>query len=257
MYHHQAQVNRFELKYVVNEGYIPGIREFLRGYLELDEYARPELANNYLIHSLYLDSPGLALCMATMHGHKNRFKLRIRFYDECPENPVFFEIKQRLNDIIHKERVMVRRDAVLRLLTHNWPEPSDLVRPDPDDFAKLTRFCSLRNVLEADGRVFVSYLREAYVSPFDDQIRVTFDHQLHASQYDGVLEILPINTWLQPPIEGVVLELKFCDRFPMWMHDLVQEFNLERTVMAKYVACVETQWLTGPRMTTSPRREAV
>ena len=104
MYQHRAQVNRFELKYIVNEAQIPGIREFIRDYLQLDEYARPELANNYQIHSLYLDSPDLALCTATMHGHKNRFKLRIRFYDEEPEHPVFFEVKQRLNDIIHKER---------------------------------------------------------------------------------------------------------------------------------------------------------
>src|SRR5438105_10595078 len=127
------------------------------------------------------------------------------------------------------------------------------MRADPNAFAVLQRFCSLRNVLEAEGRIFVSYLREAYVGPFDDQIRVTFDHQLYASQFDGMLDVLPIDTWLQPPIPGVVLELKFCDRFPMWMNELVQEFNLERTVMAKYVACVETQWLTGPRLTS--RRE--
>ena len=257
MYHHQAQVNRFELKYIINEGLVPGIREFLRCHLEPDEYARPELANNYEIHSLYLDSPGLALCLATMHGHKNRFKLRIRFYDEDPSNPVFFEVKQRLNDIINKDRVAVHRSAVIRILEHNWPEPGDLLQYSPKNFASLNRFCSLRNVLQADGQIFVSYLREAYVTPFDDQVRVTFDHQLRASHFDRELRLIPIPTWLQPPIEGVVLELKFCDRFPQWMHDLVQEFNLERTVMAKYVACMETQWLTGPRLAVAERRTAV
>ena len=257
MYQHRAQVNRFELKYVVAEAMICGIREFVRGYLELDEYAQPELANNYQIHSLYLDSPDLALCTATMHGHKNRFKLRIRFYDEQPENPVFFEIKQRLNDIIHKDRVAVQRSAVSRLLNQKWPEPDDLVRYNAKSFATLERFCSLRDLLHADGRLFVSYLREAWVTPQDDQVRVTFDHQLQASNFDRTLRLFQIHTWLQPRIEGVVLELKFCDRFPFWMHDLVQEFNLQRTVMAKYVACVETQWLAGPRLTAGNGKVAV
>jgi SPX domain protein involved in polyphosphate accumulation len=254
MYHHQAQVNRFELKYIINEGLAPGIREFLRCHLELDEYARPDLANNYVIHSLYLDSPGLDLCLATLHGHKNRFKLRIRFYDDDPLNPVFFEVKQRLNDIINKDRVAVHRRVVHRLLDHNWPEPSDLCQNSPKNFAALKRFCSLRNVLQADHGLFVSYLREAWVSAFDDQVRVTFDHQLQAShQLDQTLRMFGLKTWQQPRIEGIVLELKFCDRFPLWMNELVQEFDLERTVMAKYVACVESHWATGPRLSMSPR----
>jgi hypothetical protein len=39
-------------------------------------------------------------------------------------------------------------------------------------------------------------------------------------------------------VDGVVLELKFTDRFPNWMHDCVQIFNLRRTTMPKYVECV-------------------
>jgi SPX domain protein involved in polyphosphate accumulation len=253
MYHHRLQTNRFELKYIVHPDLIPQIREFVRPHLALDEYARPELGNAYEIHSLYVDSPDLALCEATVQGHKNRFKLRIRFYDEDPKQPVFFEIKKRVNDIIQKERAAVRRDAVLRLLNKKWPDASDLVDPNPKNFATLERFCSLRDLLNADGRVFVSYVREAYVSPNDEQIRITFDHQLQASHYDRTLRMFQIHAWHQPRVEGVVLELKFCDRFPFWMHELVQEFNLQRTVMAKYVACVETQRLAGPPLKSASR----
>lgn len=255
MYHHQAQVNRFELKYIIHEGYVAPIREFLRCHLELDEYARPELANNYQIHSLYLDSPGLDLCLATLHGHKNRFKLRIRFYDDDPLNPVFFEVKRRVSDVIIKDRVGVHRRSVQRILDHNWPEPDDLLQNNPKNFADLKKFCSLRNVLEAERGLFVSYLREAWVAPFDDQVRVTFDHQISAShQLDDTLRMFGLKTWIQPQIPGIVLELKFCDRFPQWMNELVQEFNLERTVMAKYVACVESHWTTGPRVSLTPSR---
>jgi len=59
-----------------------------------------------------LDNPGLSLCHATIDGVKNRFKLRIRFYDHVESNPVFFEIKRRVNDVILKERAAVRRASV-------------------------------------------------------------------------------------------------------------------------------------------------
>src|SRR4051812_9192400 len=113
MYRHKLQSNRFELKYLVSEGAARAAREFCSSYLTPDEYARPELGNAYRIHSLYLDSPGMDLCRASMTGLKNRFKLRIRFYDEVPHHPVFFEIKSRLSDVVKKERAAVRRDRVL------------------------------------------------------------------------------------------------------------------------------------------------
>jgi SPX domain protein involved in polyphosphate accumulation len=257
MYHHRLQTNRFELKYIVNAAMIAHIRNFIRPHLVLDEYARPELGNAYAIHSLYLDSPDLSLCEATLQGHKNRFKIRIRFYDEDPASPVYFEIKRRVNDIIQKERAAVRRDAVLRLLNKKWPDPSDLVEYSPKNFATLERFCSMRDMLNADGKVFVSYIREAYVSPNDEQIRITFDHQLQAGRYDSTLRMFQVQSWLQPRMEGVVLELKFCDRYPFWMHDLAQEFNLQRTAMAKYVTCVESQRFAGPRLTCVNSRVAL
>jgi len=56
----------------------------------------------------------------------------------------------------------------------------------------------------------------------------------------GSLAVNPHDSWLQPPIEGIVLELKFTDRFPKWMGELVKSFNLWRDCMAKYVYCAES-----------------
>ena len=52
------------------------------------------------ITSLYLDSSALHLYRQTVQGIKNRFKLRIRFYDDNPGNPAFLEIKRRVTDVI-------------------------------------------------------------------------------------------------------------------------------------------------------------
>jgi SPX domain protein involved in polyphosphate accumulation len=238
-YTHKMQTNRRELKYMISETTVVGIRDFIRFHLEPDEYADPKNFNSYTIHSLYLDSAALTLCNATLQGMKNRFKLRIRFYDQVPEHPVFFEIKRRVNDVILKDRAAVHRSSVDRILHGHWPERSDLVKYTPKNLATLQRFCELKDMLRAEGKVFVSYSREAYVSPHDDSVRVTFDRNLSAAPYDRQLIVRPLDNWLQPQVEGVVLELKFTDRFPGWMGDLTRCFGLQRDAMAKYVFCVQ------------------
>jgi len=44
---------------------------------------------------------------------------------------------------------------------------------------------------------------------------------------------------LHPDVGGeVVMELKFTDRYPWWMHDAAQRFGLKRASCPKYVSCV-------------------
>jgi len=56
-----------------------------------------------------------------------RHKLRIRFYDDRPESPVFLEIKRRITDVIRKERAAISREGVGRLLAGGRPDGSYLV----------------------------------------------------------------------------------------------------------------------------------
>jgi hypothetical protein len=62
------------------------------------------------VHSVYL-IPQLATHQAVINGTKNRFKLRLRYYDDRPNTPVFFEVKTR-GQCILKQRCGVKRDAV-------------------------------------------------------------------------------------------------------------------------------------------------
>src|SRR5438477_588060 len=144
-------------------------RDFARPYAVHDRYARPEMAYAYPIYSLYLDSPGLTIFNTTTCGHRNRFKLRIRYYNDKPTSPVFYEIKRRVNDVILKERAAVKRSSVERLLTGRAPERSDLVdETDTESFAALTRFCQLQQISRADGRAIIAYVREAWNAPDND-----------------------------------------------------------------------------------------
>ena len=273
----KLQSQRFELKFIIDEQQVPPIRDFVRSYLVADEFNTHDpknletehkklaiklqeitaklraqnlmegVLNSYWVNSLYVDSPTLALAHATIEGNKNRFKLRIRFYDEKPDSPVFFEIKQRKNDIIQKQRAMVYRASVDRLLDGHVPSTSDLIHPtDSKALYALRRFFEMTNEIQAVGAAFVSYLREAYISTVSNSARVTFDRCIIARPYRRSI-VMPQDALEWPRfdyhqreliLDPVVLELKFTDRFPHWMHDLVATFNLRRGSCAKYVNSV-------------------
>ncbi len=261
----QLQANRFELKYVIDEQRARAIRDYIRGFVEPDEHVQDRQTCSYPIHSLYLDSPTLLLYRQTVQGLKNRFKLRIRFYDDEPAHPAFLEIKSRLSDVIRKERAALGRREVNRLLDGRLLDPCALSPAgNGRAAASLERFCRLVEELGARPAAYVSYLREAYVSPHSDQLRVTFDREIRGAVFEGRKGLAKPSAGVPIALHGVVLELKFVDRFPAWMHDLVGTFNLQRRSVAKYVYCVEAlrlgrgPWHDARRQSPfSPPREPV
>jgi len=240
MTQHKLQNNRFEFKYVIDEQRARAMRDYIRGYVEPDEHVQDLRNCSYPVHSLYLDAPTLVLYRQTTLGLKNRFKLRIRFYDAVPTHPAFLEIKRRLNDAIRKERAAITRAGVDRLLKGRPLAPSALVPANGNGRAgaALERFCHLVEELGAQPAAYVSYVREAYVSPGSEQLRVTFDRQIRGTAFDWRMGLSPPTTGVAANVHGVVLELKFVDRFPHWMRDLVWAFDLQRRSVAKYVYCV-------------------
>jgi hypothetical protein len=231
------QAARYEFKYVVSEDVAVQIRHFVLSHLEPDAHTLGREGVGYAVHSLYLDTPDLQLCRATVDGLKNRFKLRIRFYE--PEaSPVFFEIKRRVGDVILKQRAAVRSASALRLIDGNAPRPADLVRSDEKSRFALYEFCRLRDQLGAIPCAYTSYLREGYEPSTTNHCRVTFDRSLRAGEFNGNLAIADLDRWPYPHLHGTVLELKFTDRFPHWMQTLVESFDLMRRSVPKYVKCV-------------------
>src|SRR5437867_3965843 len=128
------QLQRFELKYIVREDIARAVRDFISSYLELDEFGASQPNLSYPVHSLYWD---------TINGNKNRYKLRLRFYDSDPKSPVYFEIKRRMNDAILKQRGAVRHEAVDWILAGHLPDASHLMSATGRDLVALQLFSQL------------------------------------------------------------------------------------------------------------------
>jgi SPX domain protein involved in polyphosphate accumulation len=237
LWDHRHQRSRYELKYLIDEPCARQVRDFVRSHLRRDPHARAAMRYSYPIYSLYLDDPGMGMFRAVLQGQKNRFKLRVRYYDHNGGSPLFCEIKRRVNEVILKRRAIIRRQALPGLLARCCPRPDDLSDPaDIESLDVLREFFNLRNALHAEPRIIICYEREAWVSPEDENVRITFDRNAAAAHYAHSLEP---QKWQDAKLPSVILELKFDDRFPLWMRELVQSFNLYRTTMGKYVHCVQ------------------
>lgn len=247
---HRLQQQRFELKYLVSESITLAMRDFISGHLVLDDFSVGKPNLSYPVHSLYLDSDDLHTHQDTVNGTKNRYKLRLRYYDDKPSSPVFFEVKGRVDNCILKRRCGVRRDAVESVLNGQLPSPSQLTSHEPRHLASLERFLLLMDSINARPKAHNAYLREAWVSPHDNSVRVTFDRNIRIEPHFQCTATTSMRHPVPVYSPKVVLELKFTDRFPNWFKDLVERFNLMRWATAKYSFGVLTM---GPsRLNESP-----
>ena len=250
------QTSRHELKYLITEAQADAIRTETLAYLVPDAFSK---GDGYEVNSLYLDSRDYACCNDTRCGTKNRYKLRMRFYDDSPESPVFLEVKRRVTNIVQKERAAVSKQAAFNLLRGYRPDASMLKVDNASHRQGLASFCRLRDQLCGVGKVFVTYKREAFQSKDSSRYRVTFDRNVRGCLYTPGTRLMIPETSRCTKIEGVVLEMKFTNEPAPWMVRIAQRHNIQPISVPKYVECVDvTVGLTTllPTLTSSTMHNA-
>jgi len=87
----------------------------------------------------------------------------------------------------------------------------------------------------------VRYEREAWISPFDNSVRVTMDRNVMIAPEFAMRFTAEMD---QPTcVFGalVILELKFSGRFPDWFKELVRVFGLRQGSASKYADGIANQ----------------
>jgi hypothetical protein len=221
---HKMLARRYELKYRIPEPMAQRIKGFVSAFLSPDPYTRRWSNGQYPICSLYFDSNKFDLYRETELDKCNRFKLRIRGYDDEPDSPVFFEIKRKLNGIIFKSRAKAGKDQIAEILKGHFLPPD----ATEADRTILKQFVHYIHCLCARPVVLVRYQREAYEGETDTRVRVTFDRQLNYLSTDKPFFKMNRLGWKKVPIDFTVLEIKFTDYFPAWLVDMTRMFDLNR-----------------------------
>lgn len=234
---------RYELKYHISESQAKAIAQYIKPYLELDRYCKLQRSGDYPIVSLYLDSENLQLCRESLRGHKNRFKLRIRSYTDEPDYPRFFEIKRRMNTIIIKSRARVMDRDVPTLLAGLPLPPQNYTA----DMETINQFQLYMKSIKAKPAILVRYMRQAYEGDSQNRVRVTFDRELAYSITSLPQVRLGGGGWQRNPytVGGVILEVKFTDRYPAWLSQVVKYFNLRPQSISKYASSIKESCSLG------------
>lgn len=221
---------RYEFKYRLPRGMAAAVRSCVVPHLPHDLYSQPAPDHHYDIVSLYLDSADLRLCRESLEGHKNRFKLRIRGYDDDSDHPVFLELKRRINTVIMKDRVATSRRTLADLATAQG-------RCIFDDGAR--QFGLYLQCLAAQPQTLVRYRREAFEGQGPSRVRITFDRGLSCRRTQDWTVSLGGCGWRSVLGDEVVMEIKFDGRFPVWLQALVRRFQLQARSVSKYALSMQ------------------
>jgi SPX domain protein involved in polyphosphate accumulation len=234
--HTVRKLNRFELKYLVPIRAAEEFKQALRAHLVPDDHG--DSAGGYYLSSLYYDGPEFRFFWEKVDGLKFRRKLRIRHYESpgplTADTPVFVEIKQRLNRVTQKRRVLLPYRDALRLCDERQvPEHA------PQDAAVIDEIAGMLWQYNLRPASVVSYARQALVgTDYDIGLRVTFDNDLSYRASHLELHESESGLLLFPP-GWTVVEIKVNERIPYWLTELVAAHNLNLVRVSKYCRSIE------------------
>ncbi len=239
---------RLEYKFLVRNELLDSLRKKILPFVELDKFVKENNGNEYTVRSIYFDTSNFDYYHEKINGIKIRKKLRIRSYDtKADDNLVFLEIKNKYDNFIGKNRSPVLFHNLKNLLNTNEIETYALTNNgyansinDGEKFLHHIYRSGLKPT------ILIVYEREAFLSKFDNGLRITFDKSIRFydnpnidSLYrDDDLEIASPNHF--------VLELKFSNGYPKWLQDIVQEFGLIRRSISKYTICIDSSKRINP-----------
>ena len=243
-----TSIDRYELKYIIPYELVEPITDYLMAFCVLDYHSTLAENNFYDVNSLYFDTPHFLFYKNRMNGKNPRFNMRARSYGKVPKPPYFLEIKFKDSGIVNKHRATINNE--------DWPmmldDPNFVIERDGSkkDKNKKELFYQLATKYNAQPKILTHYRRRAFVSVMDEYARVTMDIGLKYNLEQNY-NIIPDertlisydnpNTFVSDAQENqdntsVILELKCVPtEVPLWMIDLIRQFQLTRTSFSKYV----------------------
>lgn len=217
---------RNEWKYCCSAYNLEQLRNRLCCVLEHDKHSDDK--GLYTVRSLYFDDIRNSCAMAVNAGASKRFKYRLRYYGD-DINTLHLELKEKVYGRCHKSSCAISSEQFDMLIKGEiwdlfWNTNNNL----------LKKFCIDIATKGFSPKVITEYEREAFVEP-NLNVRVTIDRNIFASlDLENFLKgNYQDKQFLQP--KGMhVLEVKFDDFIPKYIHQLVNMIGIIQTSFSKY-----------------------
>ncbi|MGH1362708.1 MAG: VTC domain-containing protein [Calditrichia bacterium] len=239
---------RFENKYLVPKARMSELRDFLRSYINVDDFASRCVDNTYTVRSIYYDTSRLRYYNEKIEGLQFRKKLRIRGYDcEQDDSVIFLEIKRKRNSLISKNRAPVYFKNLSQLLETNDIETyAGLQKGKANSLANARKFFYHLNRHSLKPVVKVIYDREAYFYKFNRSLRITFDKNLRGSLFCKSDDLYTEVSTNYPLPEHFILEIKGRGSYPQWLQYIIGEMAFPLKALSKYTICIDSHRNSEP-----------
>lgn len=223
--------NRFELKYLLDYDFAREVMERLNDYMIPDSHGDKQ--GNYTLNSLYYDTDDFKFFWEKIEGEKFRRKIRIRLYESgkkiTDKTKAFVEIKQRMNKVTQKRRIVVPYKSALELCNEYKP-----IAVDPEDQYVADELLHMLIGGQLKPQCITSYQRRAFNgTEFDPGLRVTFDTNLRYRRNNLDLADKQLGPFMLPP-HRCIMEVKVNDRIPYWLTEFAADANFQLIRISKY-----------------------
>lgn len=226
---------RYEKKFLLDEATMNRLLPVVREHMEPDKYCVN--GRTYHICNLYFDTEGDDVIRESLQHPFYKEKLRLRSYGlpQTEQDPVFLELKKKVNRIVTKRRTKLRyAQAAAFLREGTVPGGADYMQRQV--LSEIDYYLSHKDVFPT---TLISYDRMAFFDRTDSSFRLTFDSNLRhlrgVQSFVGGRE----GTLLFPP-EFRLMEVKVSNAYPKWFADLLCEQGVRPHSFSKYGVAYKT-----------------
>jgi hypothetical protein len=227
---------RYEFKYLLNKKISSFIEDEVRYFMKYDGHIHPELGNRYFVRSLYFDNLLSSNFYEKVDGIKNRRKYRLRTYSKHLDKnvPIYLEEKGRRNERTYKVRTKINHNHIQYFLNRKYIRLLLSLYPDNQLIKNFSFDCIRKNIVP---RVLIDYKRRPYINKHGTYFRLTFDESV--SSIISSQLFIENKQWLECRAGYTILEVKFDRSMPPWFHRIIQNYNLRRLSISKFVIGME------------------
>jgi hypothetical protein len=238
---------RLEYKYLVSNNRLETLRDRILPYMDYDKYAQMRPEKEYVVRSIYFDSPNFDFYYEKLAGLQMRKKVRIRGYNELhARSLLFLEIKRKYESFISKNRATVLVNHAKELFQtgniEKYVRTKHSLDGSIEDAKKFFYYLyhdSLKPV------ILILYNREAFWGKFNKNLRITFDKQLRSEPWVSIDDLFT-DRYLKPAMRShFIFEVKFYGGVPNWLMDIIKELNAQRLALSKYTICLDSHKLVN------------
>ncbi len=227
---------RREVKFALPNGDAAKVRSILDVNCQRIVHSGP----SSMVNTIYYDDIRLSGCQENLDGVPRRAKVRLRWYDDDDRGGrVFFEIKRRVDSMVHKERLELRAHQPLGDLTYR-EILEELQRVLPDSAAEML-------LARPEAILMTEYRREYFRAP-GSRARITLDEDIVSYSQRGLRR--PRKGFGTKGSELVILEAKIPKAAGEELRALLHPLEPYVTKSSKYVqGCLRLGLLDGSSAT--------